>query len=238
MKKTLATLWVIVVVGCCCHSATAATIYGASGLILTPSAYVPPDRAVGFGVSTFTVKPPTIERRWLSSTVDFGVGGRSELGLTYLRRTGGSTETGFGGFAKYQLQKETPDRPALSIGVDLIGGDVKTSQVYLVGTKRISPEQAKNPFTLTLGAIYAKDRDGIRRDDTDIFGGFDVKLSRHLSLITEFRSRTKGDAHNGSGVMVMYGAKRYGIGIGFVNNGRSDSHRFFIGAGYNVSTLD
>jgi hypothetical protein len=238
MKKTLAMLWVIVVVGCCYRFATAATIYGASGLILTPSAYVPPDRAVGFGLSTFTVKPPTIERRWLSSTVDFGVGGRSELGLTYLRRTGGTTETGFGGFAKYQLQQETSDRPALSIGVDLIGGDVKTSQVYLVGTKRVSSADAKNPLTLTLGAVYAKDRDGIRRHDTDLFGGFDVKLAPHLNLIGEFRSRTKGDSHHGSGVMVMYGAKRYGIGIGFVNNGRSESHRFFIGVGYNVSTLD
>ncbi|MCS6862986.1 MAG: hypothetical protein NZT92_22000 [Abditibacteriales bacterium] len=131
MKRTLAMSWVMVVVGCCWRFATAATIYGASGLILTPSAYVPPDRAVGFGVSTFTAKPPTIKRRWLSSTVDFGVGGRSEWGLTYLRRTGGTTETGLGGFAKYQLQKETPNRPALSIGVDLIGGDVKTSRFYL-----------------------------------------------------------------------------------------------------------
>jgi hypothetical protein len=237
MKRTLTLLWMVAGMTCC-RFAAAGTIYGPSGLIFNPSAYVPSNKAVSLGTTTFTVTPPGAARRWLSSTLDAGVGGRGEVGLTYLHRSGGGLNSGFGGFAKYQLQKESVGKPAVAVGVDLIGGDLKTTQAYLVGSKRLTAEGNAHPFTLTLGVIGVRDRDGVRRDDADFFGGFDVRISQSLSLVTEWRSRTDGYRTHNSGVMLMYGSKKFGLAVGYVNNGSSTSHRFFIGAGYNVSTLD
>jgi len=90
---------------------------------------------------------------------------------------------------------------------------------------------------LTLGVLYARDRDGVRRNDADLFGGFDIRAER-LDLIAEWHSRTRGNRKDSSGAMLMYGTKSFGIVVGLVNNGGSDRHRFFIGAGYNVSTVD
>jgi hypothetical protein len=210
----------------------AATIYGPSGLILNPSANVPPPDTASIGITTFTIERPGIERRWVSSTADFGVGGRGEAGLTFLRRSGGEGDYGLGGFAKYQLLKENTNRPAVAVGIDLIGGELKTSQAYVVTTKQF------RPVALTLGAIYAHDRDGLRRNDADVLAGFDAKIAPRLNLVGEWRSRTEGNRTSSRGLMLAYGLKKYGIAVGFVNNGSSTRHRFFIGVGYNVSTVD
>ncbi|MBI3920005.1 MAG: hypothetical protein HY318_01205 [Armatimonadetes bacterium] len=238
MKRLLHFAWLAFVAFIVCRTASAGTVYGPSGLILNPSAYVPDAGSASIGASTFTVDLPGADKRWMSSTIDFGVGGKAEAGLTYLRRSGGGSQSGFGGFGKYQFQHESASGPAIAVGIDFIGGSLKTTQGYLTATKRLSPADALNPFTLTAGVIHVQDRDGITRHDDDVFGGFNLGIAPRLNLVTEWRSRTAGNPKNGSGAMLMYGGGKYGLAVGFVNNGASQSHEFFIGAGFNVSTLD
>ncbi len=228
-------------VSLCWLPVKAATIYGPSGLILNPSAHVPPEGAAGFGISTFTVEnggTPGDNSRWLSSTLDFGLGGKGEVGLTYLRVSDGSTRNGLGGFAKYQFLQESPKRPAVAVGLDLIRNDLTTTQYYVVATKRLSPPESHNPFTLTGGVMQVEDRDGRSVSDMDAFGGFDIRLAPHVGFVAEWRDRTEGNLKDSSGAMLTYAGKKYGIGAGLLNNGNSESHQFFIGVGFNVSTLD
>lgn len=244
MKRHVGLLWIIGAIAWSCnHSATAGTVYGPSGLILNPSAYVPPDESFGLGVSTFKIGrgepgPGGGDPRWVSSTLDFGVGGKGEVGLTYLHASAGGSGDGIGGFAKYQFHQEDANTPAMAVGLDFIGGDLETRQAYVAASKRLSPPEAKNPFTLTAGVIRVDARDGIPTNDTDFFGGFDLKLTRRMGLVAEWRSRTEGHPKSGSGAMLTYAGQRYGIGVGAINNGLSDNHQFFIGVGFNVSTLD
>ncbi|MGH8103067.1 MAG: hypothetical protein ACREJQ_00930 [bacterium] len=220
------------------RNAEAVTIYGPSGLILNPSAYVPPANAFGFGVTTFTTKKAGAEKTWISGAADLGLGGRAEIGATFLQRTNSKTDSGFGGFAKYQFLKETPGTPAVSAGVDLIGGDLKTQQAYVVATKGLTTPLKFPSAALTAGVIYSWDRDGKTRDDADTMAGLAFGITPSLNLIGEWRSKTKGNIHDSSGVAVMYGGRNYSIAVGALNNGASDDLRFFVGAGFNVSTVD
>lgn len=224
---------------CISSFASAATVYGPSGLILYPSAYVAPTKATGIGISTFAVKPAAGgTQQWMSTSGAVGLVGRAEVGVTYLRRSGGGTLNSFGGFGKYKLFGETVATPAVSIGADIIGGDLRTQQVYLVASKQVLPSATQHPLTLTAGGYFVDYRDGVKRSGQDIFGGAEFKLSKSLSLAGEWRSRTKFNLKDSSGAMLMWHAKRYGLGAGLVNNGNSRSHQFFIGAGFSVGSLD
>ena len=205
MKRRLDFVWLTVMASIVCRTASARTLYGPSGLIMNPSAYVPDAGSASIGASTFTVDLPGADKRWVSSTIDFGVGGKGEAGLTYLRRTGGGSQSGFGGFGKYQFQHESATSPAIAVGIDYIGGNLKTSQGYLTATKRLSPADALHPFTLTAGVIHVQDRDGIARNDNDVFGGFNLGIAPRLNLVTEWRSRTAGNPKNGSGANLLFG---------------------------------
>jgi len=44
------------------------------------------------------------------------------------------------------LLREAVDAPAIAIGVDLIGGDLKTSRAYLAVTKRLRAEEEGIPL--------------------------------------------------------------------------------------------
>lgn len=225
-------------------SPAGAAVYGAQGLISVPSALVPPARTAGIGATTFDATKEDATGRehdwqWTAASLDVGVAGRAELGAVYLRRSGWGKELdGVGGFGKAQLVTESARRPAISLGVDAISGDLETSQLYLVGTKRFLAERTTGSVTATLGGIYAWSRDGHDTDDGDVYCGLQLGLAPHLSVVGEWRERTRGFPEDGIGGMVMFGAARYAVGVGVLNTGNSSKPGFFIGAGFNVSTFD
>lgn len=220
-----------------------ATVYGAQGLMTVPSALVPRDGVVSVGATGFAAtnrRPSGAETHWtwFAATADVGVGGRGETGVTYLHRKGGKIRDGLGLFGKVEALTETERRPAVSIGADAIHGKLRTTQAYVVATKVFNPRRAAGSTTASLGGIYAWDRDGEKVDDADFYCGLSVGLSDRVSAVAEWRQRTAGFPKAGSGVMLQYGVARYAIGVGLLNSGNSDKHGFFIGAGFNIPTLD
>lgn len=225
-------------------SPAGATVYGAQGLISVPSALVPPARTAGFGATTFDATHEDAsggehDWQWTAASLDAGIAGRAELGAIYLRRTGwGDDPDGVGGFGKAQLVVESERVPAISLGADAVSGDLETSQLYVVGTKRFLAARTTGSITATAGGIYAWKRDGHDTDDADVYCGLQLGLAPHLSLVGEWRERTDGFPEDGIGGMLMLGAARYAIGVGVLNTGNSSKPGFFIGAGFNVSTFD
>lgn len=221
------------------QGASGQSLYGSTGLVFSPTADVTPYRSVQVGLSTFDIKRGNITRHWWSGGVAVGLAERLEVGGVFLHQTGtGRTRSSAGGFAKYQLQSETLMTPSLAVGADMIGGDIRTSQYYLVATKGIAEPVSGRAVKLTGGIMHVRDRDGTRRDSADAFAGLSYPISDQLTLVGEWRSKTKNNRRDSTGIVLMYGQANYKVAIGWVNSGTSDRHRLFIGAGFNLSSVD
>jgi hypothetical protein len=231
--------FLFVAFACMALSASGQSLYGSTGLIFSPTADVAPSNSVQIGLSTFSIRRGGITRDWVSGGAGIGLMGKLEVGGVFLHRSGGgSTRTGGGVFGKYQLISETLVTPSVAVGVDLIGGDTRTTQYYLALTKSVTEPALGSTLKVSAGVIGVVDRDGTRRDGADLFAGASYAFTDRLSVVAEWRSKTRKNPHDASGIVLMYGAKNYKLAIGLVNNGSSDTHRFFIGAGYNITTVD
>lgn len=224
---------------CAISIATGQSLYGSTGLIFSPTAEMTPNGSVQVGLSTFSIRRGGVTRDWISGGAGIGLANKLEVGGVFLHRSGGgSTRSGGGIFGKYQLVSETLITPGVAVGADLIGGDTRTTQYYLAITKGFTEPASGRTLKVSGGVIAVVDRDGTQRDGGDVFVGASYPMTGKLLAVAEWRSKTRKNPHHASGIVLMYGEKNYKLAVGLVNNGSSDRHRLFVGAGFNLTTVD
>jgi hypothetical protein len=230
-------------------AARAAGVYGPSGLFLHTTAYVPPSQAATLGATAFTqVRRTTAGDRsitWVPVFLDAGLGRRAEVGAVYLyQRFRGDTLTSYGGFGKYQLIAEGPHIPAVALDAEIISGDLRQSALTLVASKEFSRNAAR-PLRLHLGWTLHRRSDlqgaNGRFSETDNapFAGVEVGVAPHLRLIVEGEAKLKFYPAAATAIGLMWSlSPRVGLAVGWLNTGRSEQSRPFIGVGYRVRSVD
>lgn len=212
----------------------AQTAYGPGGLFIHPTAFVRPSGAATLNISWFEQKlPGSPTASWLPVSLTAGVGGRAEVGAIYVNRLDLSSGGSSGGvFAKVQLMPDSANRPAVALAASYLGGGIQLSSVSAVASHRFG--EGTRSITGHFGAQWARRADiPVSRDDTGLFAGVEIPLSRRLSLVGEYGTRFDFDYKERSALgLVWRGARGYQIGVGAVNVGRSRDQRFFVGVGF------
>jgi hypothetical protein len=223
-------------------------VYGPSGLFLHPTGYLPPDRHTTFGATYFTQVRETpagdVTTEWIPVFVDQRLTKRLEGGLVYLhQRVSSEDRTSYGGFAKYQLLPEQGSRPALALAADYLSGDLRSASGYLVASKQFGT--GRHPIRAHLGYVVTRRSDlqgaSGRFSETDDapYAGLELFLTPKLRLVGEVEAKMKFYAEAPMSVGLMWTPERnVGLGIGWLNTGRSSESRFFIGVGYKIKSVD
>lgn len=159
---------------------------GQSGDILTPDGLVTPQGSWDLSYHQFTNL--LVDTDLTTFGVVFGVAEGLEIGASFLNNGGSETAVN----AKFRLMAETPQRPAILVGVfDAASTFSNDSGLYLVISKNITSTasdiagEPSKPLRLNVGfgsGLY----DGI-------FLGLDWTLQPQLSLMAEFSSGQIGD---------------------------------------------
>jgi hypothetical protein len=223
-------------------------VYGPSGLFLHPTGYLPPDRRPTWGATYFTQTraTPTGETTvdWVPVFVDQRLGERVEGGLVYLhQRALSQSLESYGGFAKYQLSAEQPRRPALAVAVDYMSGDLRTASAYLVASKQFGT--GERPIRAHVGYVVTRRSDlqgpagRFHETDNAPFAGIELFLTPELRLVGEIEAKMEFYTEAPMSIGLMWSpSPNVGLGIGWLNTGRSTESRFFIGVGYKIKSLD
>lgn len=230
-------------------SVEAAGVYGPSGLFLHTTAYLPPKGPPTVGATYFTQvrRTPAGERTvtWLPVFIDTRLGERAEAGAVYLhQRFQGDTLSSYGGFAKYQLVPEQPRTPAVAVDAEIISGDLRQSALNLVASKELSRREER-PLRLHVGWTLHRRSDlqgpegRFHETDNAPFAGVEVGIAKDLRFIAEAEAKLKFYPEPATAVGLMWTpSPRVGLAVGWVNTGRSEESRFFIGVGYRVRSVD
>jgi hypothetical protein len=73
------------------------------------------------------------------------------------------------------------------------------------------------------------------QDDVAVYVGGQVPLSESLSLVGEAATKLKFNRKAASAIGLMWtGSNGMGLGIAYLNAGRSQKHEFFIGVGFPI----
>jgi hypothetical protein len=223
-------------------------IYGPSGLFLHPTGYLLPGRRPLWGVTYFTQRGAIGAGRetvtWVPVFVDQRLGKRWEGGLVFLhQRASGQDRTSYGGFAKYQLGAEQRRRPAIALAVDDLSGDLRSASGYLIASKQLVP--GPRAIRAHLGYVVTR-RDDLtgpmgrfHQTDSAPFAGIELFFSPTLELVGEIEARMRFYERAPMSVgLTWHPSRRIGLGIGWLNTGRSTTPRFFIGIGYKTTSVD
>jgi hypothetical protein len=223
-------------------------VYGPSGLFLHPTGYLPPDRHTTLGATYFTQRSETAAGKrtteWVPVFADQRLSRRFEGGLVYLhQRAGSQDKTSYGGFAKYQLLAEEGGRPAVGLAVDYLSGDLRSASGYLVASKQF--ELGRHPLRAHLGYMVTRRSDlqgaagRFHETDDAPYAGLELFLTPKLRLVGEVEAKMKFYAQAPMSVGLMWNPSRNtGLGIGWLNTGRSTDSRFFVGVGYKIKSVD
>jgi hypothetical protein len=229
--------------------AQGAGVYGPSGLFLHTTANLPPPGAPTVGATWFTQerKTPAGNRdiTWVPVFIDTRLGPRAEVGAVYLyQRFQGESLSSGGAFAKYQILPEATKAPAVAIDTEYITGDLRQAAINLVASKEFS-HNPERPLRLHLGWTVLRRSDLVgpngRFHDTDNapFGGIEVGIVRNLRFIAEAEAKLKFNASPATAIGLMWTpSPQVGLAVGWLNTGRSESSRLFIGVGYRVRSVD
>ncbi len=218
-------------------SAGAQTIYGPGGLFIHPTAFTARRGATGLNVSWFTQEPKVGPKtEWLPVALTHAFTSQDEAGALYVDRRSPSGHTSSGGaFYKHQFLPDTDSRPAFALSASYIGGNIQLSSVSGIASHRLAPS-GKNGITLHLGAQWVRRADiPVTQDDLSAFVGAELPLSHGLRLVGDVGTRLKFDRSATSGAGLVWSSPRgLNLGVGYVNAGRGDNNRFFIGIGYPI----
>lgn len=230
-------------------AAQAAGVYGPSGLFLHTTAYLPAPGSPTVGATAFTqVRRTAAGDRsitWVPVFADARVGARAEVGAVYLyQRFEGKSFSSYGGFAKYQLVTERSRTPAVAADLEIISGELRQQALTLVASKEFS-RHPERPLRLHAGWTLHRrsDLEGAngRFSETDNapFIGGEFGIAPHLRLIAEAEAKLRFYPAAATAVGVMWSpCSRFGLAIGWLNTGRSEQLRPFIGVGYRVRSVD
>lgn len=223
-------------------------VYGPSGLFLHPTGYLPPDRRPTWGLTYFTQTRETATGKrsidWAPVFVDQRLSDRFEGGLVFVYQHALSDDLqSYGGFAKYQLSAEQDRRPALAVAVDYLSGDLRTASAYLVASKQFGT--GDHPIRAHLGYVVTRRSDlqgpGGRFHETDDapYAGLEILLTPRLRLVGEVEAKMEFYTRTPMSVGLMWSpSENVGLGVGWLNTGRSSESRFFIGVGYKIKSVD
>jgi hypothetical protein len=221
-------------------SGSAQSIYGPGGLLLNPTADLPP---VGQLTPAVLVLPQESDaiggwRTWTSVILDYGLAERWEVGAIYLDASGfpEGRDGSIGAFGKYQILPGSQRSPAVAVGAGfLTGGDLNGQTLFLAARQELSRPGSAHPLRLHAGVFYADELNGTERDDLVPYVGLEYGLSRTMRLFGEWRSEMRGDIEPVAAVGVLLRpGDRYHVALALANNGRSDGLRFSIGVGYTI----
>ena len=228
-------LWAVILamVGVLPSAARAQTVYGPGGLFVHPSAFTP-QLGIRANLSWFTQERNGLESQWIPASVIYSADGRTEFGALHVSRRASGKERSSGGFfGRYQFRKESVLGPGIAVVGSYLGGDVQQSSVSAVGSWRVP---AARGLAVHSGFQWVRRADlPDTQSDLSRFIALDVPLGRGLRLVGELGSRLKFHRKEASAIGLMWSDHRgFSLGAGFVNTGRSDSARPFIGAGYTI----
>lgn len=208
--------------------AQAQTAYGPGGLLVHPSAFMPPRASVSLYASHFTqTEPGGASREWQPTSLTYSPTGQTQLGATLLRRPG-QGDTG-GIFLKHLLVAPVQKQAAsVSFVGSYLGPGVKQTTLGLVASQRVMVTgQAR--YTGHVGLQWAGDS---RSDSLAAFVGAEAALGPNLSVLAEVGSRLRFNIKESSSIGLVWNGRGQTVRVGYVNTGASETSRFFIGAGY------
>ncbi len=224
----------LLLLGCIGSIAGAQTVYGPGGLFIHPTAFTPQRGAVGMNVSYFTQKIGSAQTEWIPVSLTYAPQNRLELGALYVNRLAKSQHRDSGGaFAKFQFVEPKERRPAVAFTASYIGGDIQLSSVSGVASYGFRNGN-REALIAHAGVQWARRADiSVTKDDVSGFAGLELPVGRGFRLIAEGGTRFSFDRNSTSAIGVMWdNGGRFKLGIGYINAGRSDDNRFFVGAGY------
>jgi hypothetical protein len=223
-------------------------VYGPSGLFLHPTGYLPPDRRPTWGVTYFTQTRETATGKltidWVPVFVDQRLSDRFEGGLVFLhQRASSQSLESYGGFAKYQLASEEDRRPALAVAVDYLSGDLRTASAYVVASKQFGagdrPIRTHVGYAVTRRSDLQGPTGRFHETDDAPYAGLEIFLTPKLRLVGEIEAKMEFYTEAPMSIGLMWSPSRnVGLGIGWLNTGRSSESRFFIGVGYKIKSVD
>jgi hypothetical protein len=228
------------------HAAQGGGVYGPGALFLHPTAFLPDDRRPSFGATYFTqtarIGSDTETIEWETYFVDQRLSKRVEGALVYLHQYGFSrTWDSYGGMVKYQLGAEQKNRPGLAIAVDYLGHRLRSASAYLVASKqfRVGDRVLRGHvgYVVTRRSDLPAPLVSPRFSETDDapYAGVELFLTPDLRLVGEVEAKMKLYACAPVAVALMWNpSQKVGLGIGWVNTGRSEDARFFVGVGYKI----
>jgi hypothetical protein len=233
-------------------------LYGPSALFLHPTAYLPPDRRPTLGMTYFVQTPrgpgreknsPGEEKHveWAPVFLEKRLGGRFEGGLVFLYLHGlGKAPRSYGAFAKYQLISEERQRPALAVAVDYLGSGLRSASASVVASKQF--HGAPHPIRVHLGYAFTH-RSDLQEDPNLLrlgvdssrvtagapFAGLELWLAPTVRLAGEVEKQSSYYVRAPMSVGLTWAPSgKVGIGVGWVNTGRSNRAQFFVGVGYKI----
>jgi len=230
---------------CGASSAHAQSIYGPGGLLLNPTADVPPKGKITPAVLVMPQKLWGTDhfQSWTSYDVDYGVTDRLEAGLTVLSITPDNGNPSTGGYLKYLVARENEKAPAIAIGgSDVSGGGADSSSLFVAIRKTLLSDRCAHPAHLHLGLSYFDKLDGLTHNHAEPFAGVDWGLTRRLAAFGEARAALpvrNGDT-DGTNPARAFGLvwtpnNSYKVAVGFANNGwNRGAPTFTIGVGYSI----
>ena len=211
----------------------AQTVYGPGGLFVHPTASAP-QAGLQANLSWFTQESNGARSRWVPASVTYSPDGRIQYGGLFVsRRAAGRERSSGGAFAKYQVIRQSVLSPGIAVSGSYLGGDVQQSSLSVVGSGRIPA----TTLTVHSGLQWTRRADlPVSRDGFSRFVAVEASLGKGLRLVAESGSRFNFQREPASAYGVMWSSPGgYQLGIGWVNTGRSGSHRLFIGAGITVA---
>jgi hypothetical protein len=225
--------------------AGAQSLYGPGGLLLHPTANVPPKGQLTPAVLILPQDVPAPfpapgTHTWFSGSLDYGLSSDLEIGATVLGISDWPVPgPSSGGYAKYRFMREKGMLPAAAVGFTMTGfGGTNTRTAFLAVAKQLlgGKKAAGRSVVLHAGALFSRDREGIGRDnDLQPYAGLEIGLTPRLTLSAEGRPKGTGDLGQPVAVSLAY---RYGHGGQLVatwaNTGMSDGPRLGVGVGLGI----
>jgi len=197
-KKGLLALGIMLMVPGLCQPGAAQSLTGTTGLVTIPTAEMPEDRSLAFGVSFFSKKFQPYGRRQYHLIPYFASIGYLpflEVGLRATRRLDLGRGEGLGDrmvSARLRLLSQRNRTPALVLGVHdfLTGSDGQTTHfnaLYLVASRhfRLAPLASEVGLHLGYGTDWMKAR---HYQFVGLFGGVSVSPTSDLTLMLEYDS--------------------------------------------------
>jgi len=218
--------------------ASAQSLYGPGGLFLHPTASLPEPGKLTPAILVLPQhdRASNDTRTWISGSLDYGLSRNLEIGATVVKVSAWDRNPSAGGYFKYRLLEETPNRPAAAFGLtQLGGGDVNTRVGFFALRKELGGERF--PVTAHLGVLYSDEVDGIDHHRWEPYAGVEVGLAPKWTLALEGRART--EAYNGTplAVTAIYHPSRdWKLALTWANSGRSNNPYFGFGAGISLGS--